>query len=129
MQHLPLIKFAFVAAETAPATGMGFDAIGPFVNVGIVGIILLCLVFKKFFVPEWVLKDAEARHQREREEKDTRHAQEMAAKDADITELKKMVADGAKQLNDQVIPAFTRSIDVNREYVELLRTRRLPHEG
>ena len=112
---IPLIKIAYIASEHAPATGMGFDAIGPFVNVGIVGIILLCIVFKKFFVPEWVLKDAEARHQRE-----------IDAKEADILELKKMEADGAKQLNDQVIPAFTRSIDVNREYVELLRTRRLP---
>lgn len=114
---IPLIYVSYIAAASTPASG--FDAIGPFVNVGIVGIILLCIVFKKFFVPEWVLKDSEARHQRE-----------MDAKEADIVELKKMVADGAKQLNDQVIPAFTRSIDVNREYVELLRTRRLPpHEG
>lgn len=122
--HNPLTKIAYVAADSIPASG--FDAIEPFVNVGIVGIILLCIVFRKFFVPEWVLKDAEARHQRELDSKEANHKREIDAKAADIAELKKMVADGAKQLNDQVIPAFTRSIDVNREYVELLRTRRLP---
>lgn len=128
MRH-PLIKSVYVAADNTTNSGLSFDAIGPFVNVGIVGVILLCIVFKKFFVPEWVLKEAETRHQRERDEATVRHQREMDAKEADIVELKKMVADGAKQLNDQVIPAFTRSIDVNREYVELLRARRLPPEG
>ncbi len=108
------VATAAPADPTTPVVPVGDSGIpsllGPILNVGIVGIILLCVVFKKFFVPEWTLKEAEERHTRE-----------MSAKDADIAELKLMVAEGTKQYNEQVIPALTRSIDVNREYVDLLR--------
>lgn len=98
------------AAEDTVATSNPFDFITPFLNVGLVGVLLLMFVLRKGIVPEWVLKQTEERHQ-----------QELSRKDADIEELKRMVAEGTKLYNDQVVPAFTRSIDVNREYVELLR--------
>lgn len=101
------------AAETTTDGGASsnpFDFITPFLNVGLVGVLLLMFVLRKGIVPEWVLKQAE-----------DRHARELEAKEADITELKNLVAEGTKLYNDQVVPAFTRSIDVNREYVELLR--------
>lgn len=103
-----------VAADSTTTTssdsGGSFNFITPFLNVGLIGVLLLMFVLRKGIVPEWVLKQAEERHQRE-----------LSAKDADITELKRLVAESTKMYNDQVVPAFTRSIDVNREYVELLR--------
>lgn len=112
-----------VAASTQnsePASGGGggggnLDFITPFLNVGLVGVLLLMFVLRKGIVPEWVLKQAEERHK-----------EELAAKDADIKELKQMVKDGTDLYNTQVVPAFTRSIDVNREYLELLRDNNPP---
>lgn len=103
-----------MAALAAETTGEGssnpFDFITPFLNVGLVGVLLLMFVLRKGIVPEWVLKQAEERHKAEIE-----------AKDADIKELKEMVKQGTDLYNTQVVPAFTRSIDVNREYLDLLR--------
>lgn len=107
-----------VAQGTEPASGGGggnLDFITPFLNVGLVGVLLLMFVLRKGIVPEWVLKQAEERHK-----------EELAAKDADIKELKQMVKEGTDLYNTQVVPAFTRSIDVNREYLELLRDQQVP---
>lgn len=99
------------ALESTTQEGPGnFDFITPFLNVGLVGVLLLMFVLRKGIVPEWVLRQAEERHKTE-----------LAAKDADIKELKEMVKTGTDLYNTQVVPAFTRSIDVNREYLELLR--------
>ena len=100
---------AMTLATEAPEN-QGFDFITPFLNVGLVGVLLLMFVLRKGIVPEWVLRQAEERHKAELE-----------AKDADIKELKEMVKVGTELYNTQVVPAFTRSIDVNREYLELLR--------
>lgn len=100
---------ALVQQSSDKATN-SFSFITPFLNVGLVGVLLLMFVLRKGIVPEWVLKQTEERH-----------ATELAARDADIKELKDMVRQGADLYNTQVVPAFTRSIDVNREYLELLR--------
>lgn len=97
-------------AQAATDTGGSLNFITPFLNVGLVGVLLLMFVLRKGIVPEWVLRQAEERHKAE-----------LVAKDADIKELKEMVKQGTDLYNSQVVPAFTRSIDVNREYLELLR--------
>lgn len=102
-----------VPADPSPTGSSTLDTITPFLNLGIVGLMIIMFISRKGIVPEWVLKEAEARHERE-----------MAKKDEDIAELKRLVADSTRLYNDQVVPAFTRSIDVNREYVELLREER-----
>lgn len=102
---------AVFAAETSSGgKGSSFDLVTPFLNVGLVGVLLLMFVFRKGIVPEWVLRSAEERHKLE-----------IDAKDKDIAELKLMVKDGNELYNTQVVPAFTRSIDVNKEYLEYLR--------
>lgn len=106
---------AQTAAET-PAPQSTFDLVTPFLNVGLIGVLLLMFVLRKGIVPEWVLRQAEERHK-----------DELAAKDADIKELKEMVRQGTDLYNTQVVPAFTRSIDVNREYLELLRENDKSH--
>lgn len=109
-------NMASLAAETTTeSTSNPFDFITPFLNVGLVGVLLLMFVLRKGIVPEWVLKQAEERHKAEIE-----------AKDADIKELKEMVKQGTELYNSQVVPAFTRSIDVNREYLDLLRDQSHP---
>lgn len=109
---LLLAQEAIPPPAPAPAPQSTFDLITPFLNVGLVGVLLLMFVFRKGIVPEWVLRQTEERHKAELE-----------SRDADIKELKEMVRDGTELYNTQVVPAFTRSIDVNREYLELLRDR------
>jgi len=99
--------------DSAGDGGLNFTT--PFLNVGLVGVLLLMFVLRKGIVPEWVLRQAEERH-----------ARELSAKDVDIKELKQMVKEGTDLYNTQVVPAFTRSIDVNREYLELLRDSEQP---
>ena len=94
-------------ASTASST---LDLITPFVNFGIIGVLVIMFVSRKFIIPEWVLREAQERHERE-----------LAARDRDIAELKETLKAGTDMYNTQVIPAFTRSIDVNREYNELIR--------
>lgn len=106
---------ALAVEDTTGGGSNNFDFITPFLNVGLVGVLLLMFVLRKGIVPEWVLKQAEERHKAE-----------LAAKDADIKELKEMVKQGTELYNTQVVPAFTRSIDVNREYLELLRDAQPP---
>lgn len=103
-------RVGLLAVESTGDSGGQFDFVTPFLNVGLVGVLLLMFVLRKGIVPEWVLKQAEERHKTELE-----------AKDADIKELKELVRQGTELYNTQVVPAFTRSIDVNREYLELLR--------
>ena len=104
------------ATTEQPPEVSTFDFVTPFLNVGLVGVLLLMFVLRKGIVPEWVLRQTEERHKAE-----------LAAKDVDIKELKELVKQGTELYNNQVVPAFTRSIDVNREYLELLRRRDLPH--
>lgn len=104
-----------LATSHATEAKSAFDYISPFVDVGLVGVLFLMFVFRKGIVPEWILKQTEERHK-----------EEIVAKNADIAELKRMVGDMTKLYNDQVVPAFTRSIDVNREYIEVLRERPEP---
>ena len=106
----PVRYVMLIAQEVEKTTSSSFDFITPFLNVGLIGVLLLMFVLRKGIVPEWVLRQTEERHKTELE-----------AKDADIKELKEMVKQGTELYNTQVVPAFTRSIDVNREYLELLR--------
>lgn len=105
-----LSNTALFAAQAAEPAGNDFSFLTPFLNVGLVGVLLLMFVFRKGIVPEWVLRQTEERHKLEIE-----------AKDNDIRELKELVRQATELYNTQVVPAFTRSIDVNREYLELLR--------
>lgn len=90
--------------------GLQFDTVTPFLNLGLIGVLFLMFIARKGIVPEWVLKQEE-----------DRHVKEMEAKDADIAEMKRLLAESTQVYNDQVVPALTRSVDVNRQYVELLR--------
>jgi hypothetical protein len=56
----------FTAAKTAPAsTAVPFD-ITQILQFGLLGLIFLCVLFRKFLVPEWVLKQQEVAAEKER---------------------------------------------------------------
>jgi hypothetical protein len=103
----------FAAATTdTPATTQGFD-IQIVLQYGLLGLIFLCLVFRKFIVPEWVLKSTEDRHEKEKAELADRlnHTREQLDKLQDV-------------FQDQMIPALTRATEVNARYIEEMQRGR-----
>lgn len=80
---------------------------------GLLGLIFLCLVFRKYIVPEWTLKDSERRS---------------AAREA---ELERRLGETQDQLQnlltvfqDQMIPSLTRATEVNAKYTDELQRAR-----
>lgn len=101
-----------IAAAASGTTGTGLDLITPWLNIGIAGVLILMFVLRKGIVPEWVLRAAEERH-----------TQECAAFTARIEKLEASLKDANNLIVGQVIPALTRSTDVNQRYVEEISVR------
>ncbi len=99
------------AATTAPTT-LPFD-ITQVLQFGLLGLIFLCLVFRKFIVPEWTLKQTEDRLVSEKED------------------LTRRLAETRDQLNklqdvfqDQMIPALTKATEINARYTDEMQQAR-----
>ena len=104
--------WAVYAAATDAAT-VPFD-ITQLLQFGLLGLIFLCLVFRKFIVPEWTLKAAEARAAEDRADLHQRL-------EATQTQVRLLQETYEKQL----IPALTRATEVNGRYADELQYARL----
>lgn len=114
------MDFAVIADAVTPATGSGaLDILLPFINFGLIAVLLIMAVKKVGFVPKWTLDDLKEAHERELKVKD----QVIAGKDADLRELKE--ANSALQMltREQVIPALVRSNQLSADYVQQLAER------
>ncbi len=96
----------------APTGSLPFD-ITQVLQFGLLGLIFLCLVFRKFIVPEWTLK---AREEQAKAEKD---------------DLQQRLNDARDQLDqlqtyfrDQLIPTLTRATEINARYTDELAKAR-----
>lgn len=87
-----------------------FDIVGPIAGTGLVGIFLLMVLFRIKIMPTWVYDEARSEW-----------AKAEARYIDDIEELKSTVRQANEVYTTQVIPALTRSLDVERELVELRR--------
>lgn len=96
-------------------------------QLGLLGIIFLCLVFRKWIVPEWTLKLAEDAARSEHADLTER----LAVSQAQVTALQQLIA-------TEMMPALTRATEINSKYTEELQylrftgtTRPVPptHEG
>lgn len=101
---------AQIQAVTAPdVAGGGWDAVTPFLNVGITGVVLLMVLFRKGIVPEWALRDAEAR---------------IAQLEARNSDLEDRLRDSTNLMMTQVMPVTTRAVDVTSDLLDHLQEER-----
>lgn len=118
-----LAFFAAVTATTTAAAPDSGSAALPFditqvLQFGLLGLIFLCLVFRKFIVPEWTLKASEERSESEKEELARR-----------LTETKDQLDKLQDVFQDQMIPALTRATEINARYNEELQRARFSRQN
>lgn len=101
---------SLVAVATEPA----FDYLAPILSTGLVGVILLMILFRIKIMPVYVFDSAKIEWERER-----------SSLLLDIVELKTTIKDANTIYTTQVIPTLTRVLDAERELVELRRTDRI----
>ena len=101
----------YLAANT-PVDGVPFD-ITQILQFGLLGLIFLCLVFRKFIVPEWTLKAAEDRAEKEKVEIQTR-----------LNETREQLAKLQTVFQEQMIPTLTKASEINARYTEELQKAR-----
>lgn len=105
------------AAESAPS----IDYFLPFVNFGVIGVLVVMLVSKRWVVPKYTLDDLKDAHARELVVKDAI----IEGQAADIKELKAANADLQDLTREQVIPALVRANQLSADYVAELAKRGL----
>ncbi len=109
-----------VAQSAASPPTLPFD-LTSILQFGLLGLIFLCLVFRKFIVPEWTLKNAEEHDIAEKEELRRR-----------LNETQDQLDKLQHVFQDQMIPALTRATEINARYTDELQkaryTRKEPPE-
>jgi hypothetical protein len=101
-----------VAAGATVAPSLPFD-ITQILQFGLLGLIFLCLVFRKFIVPEWTLKAAEERAAAEKDELIRR-----------LTETREQLDKLQDVFQEQMIPSLTRATEINGRYTDELQKAR-----
>lgn len=88
--------------------------IGQFLQFGLLGVIFVCVITKKFIVPEWVLKQMQDQYDAEAKLKD----EQIASLKADKNELKQDLEQLQALTRTEVIPALVRATQLNAEYLD-----------
>ncbi len=99
-------------ATSGASAALPFD-ITQILQFGLLGLIFLCIVFQKFLVPEWVLRRADADHEKDRAELERR-----------LAETKEQLDRLQDVFQDRMIPALTRATEINARYNEELQRAR-----
>lgn len=89
--------------------------IAQFLQFGLLGVIFVCVITKKFIVPEWVLKQMQDQYDAESKLKD----EQIASLKADKEELKEDLEQLQTIYRTDVIPALVRATQLNAEYLDL----------
>lgn len=107
---------AVIAATSGnnASTSLPSIDIGTVLQYGLLGLVFLCIIFRKYLVPEWTLKQAEERHAAEK--------QELAER---LNQTREQLDRLQDVFQDQMIPVLTRATEVNARYLEELQQRRL----
>lgn len=109
-QHAAGQLAAFAVDTTASGSGgPSWDSVTPFLNVGITGVVLLMVLFRKGIVPEWSLRDAEKR---------------IEALQARNSDLEDRLRDSTNLMMTQVMPVTTRAVDVTADLLDHLQDQR-----
>lgn len=108
------MKPALLLSSLMLATEPTFDYLAPILSTGLVGVILLMILFRIKIMPVYVFDNAKIEWERERDNLLS-----------DKAELKDALKDANSIYTTQVIPTLTRVLDAERELVDLRRSERL----
>lgn len=91
-----------------------------FLQFGLLGVVFLCVVMKKYIVPEWTLKQLEDQRTQELKAKDD----QIVILKADKLELKDALSQLQKLTQNEVIPALVRANQLSAEYLTEIGDRK-----
>ena len=115
--------FAIQTANVATDGATPFDFLSPIISTGMVGIILLMVLFRIKIMPTYVYDDAKAVWEAERARMTEEWDRERQQYKADLDEAKKQLASATGVYTEQVIPTLTRVLDNERELLEIRRSQ------
>lgn len=102
----------------------------PYLNLGVIVVLVIMAVTKKGFIPKWVLDDQKELYELQLSDKDTAHGREMAqevsrreAAEGREEEYKRLNADLQNYQRDQLQPALIETTRVVSAYVQALARR------
>ena len=131
MLVLQVVWHHWLAVATATPTpppleiaGIPLSSIFSFAQFGLLGIIFLMIITKKYIVPEWSLRDLKESHERELK----RLTDQLDSAKLDIRELKQTTADLQSLTSEKMIPALVQANTLSAAYVSEL-ARRTQHRG
>jgi hypothetical protein len=107
-QHL-VMQVTSLSHLVGAGDGPSWDSVTPFLNVGITGVVLLMVLFRKGIVPEWSLRDAE------------RRITQLEARNGDLEDR---LRDSTNLMMTQVMPVTTRAVDVTADLLDHLEGER-----
>lgn len=117
-------------ADASGSSGIDLPTIASFAQFGVLGVIFIMLILKKFIVPKWTLDTLEENHARELRGREESHARELASRDvliasleADKRELKKNLDDLQDLTRQQMLPAMIEANRLTAAYVDTLARR------
>lgn len=134
---IPAQAEVFLYLSAADSSGGASDALPgplqlilPYLNLGVFVLLCLALVLKWGLVPKWVLDEQKRSHDAEIRVKDDTHRRELAARDAQITqltadreELKQTNNELQNLARDRLLPALIESSRLAAAYVSELQRR------
>lgn len=107
-----------VSEVVAASTSVGVD-VTQFLQFGLLGLVFVCVVMKKFLVPEWTLTQLQEQRDQEAKAKD----EQIASLKADKAELKESLDQLQELTRTEIIPALVRANQLSSEYVTELTSR------
>lgn len=136
MDYATLTNVWLAAASTDTSTGSDIlNQLLPFLNFGIVGVLVVLIATKRVFVPKWSLDDLQETHEATLRSLEEGHVRELASRDAQIAALEddkrelKAANDKLTQLTqDKILPALFEANRLAALQVEVI-TRRVSGSG
>ena len=120
---------AAVAATDTSSTDT-INQLLPFLNFGIVGVLVILIATKRVFVPKWSLDDMKEAHEQYVQDKDDAHDREVAQLNAQIVNLendKKELKTANEKLTqltqDKILPALFEANRLAALQVEVISRR------
>jgi len=110
------------ALLTAATEGVSGVNVTQFLQFGLLGVVFLCVVLRKYIVPEWSLRQLEDQRDAELKAKD----EQIASLRADKAELKESLDQLQDLTRTEIIPALVRANQLQSAYVAELPAGRGP---
>lgn len=128
--------FASLSTATETTGSRTLDTLLPYLNLGLITVLVLLFVTKTGIVPKWSLDDSDKRHRNEMADKDAAHSRELALKDAQIAalqndkdELRRTNEQLTRVAQEQFLPALIEANRLTALYVDTIARRQAGSRG